>query len=94
MCDCLETVLEKIAPKMQPKKEVKDFKVDWANRIFRFDGGVGVGLYAEATYYNIKKNGTTFAKKTLVKNFVAMSFCPFCGQKLESDKPIFKEVQE
>lgn len=91
MCDCLKKVLENITPKMQPKKEVKDFKIDWADRVWRFDGGVGVGLYVEATYYNIKKNGDTFANRTKDRMFVAMTFCPFCGQKFEKGEPLLKE---
>lgn len=91
MCDCLKTVLEKITPMMQPKKEVKDFRIDWADRVLRMDGGVGVGLYVEATYYNIKKNGDTFANKTNVKRFVVMSYCPFCGQKFEKGVPLLEE---
>lgn len=91
MCDCLKTVLEKITPMMQPKKEVKDFRIDWADRVWRLDGGVGVGLYIEATYYGIKKNGDTFANKTTKRNFVAMTFCPFCGQKFKKGEPLLEE---
>ncbi len=83
MCNCIETVLEEIKEKLKPKKEVLEFKVDWQGRVLRFDGGCGVGLYAESEYRDIKKNGDPFLNKTKDKHFVAMSFCPFCGESLK-----------
>lgn len=86
MCNCLETVLTDIAKKLKPKRDVLDFKVSWQGRVFRFDGGCGVGLYVESEYINIKVDGTPYKSRTKNKNFVAMLFCPFCGENLEIPK--------
>ena len=83
MCNCLETVLKKLEGQLKPKGKVLDFKCDWQGRVLRFDGGCGVGLYVESEYRNIKKDGTPFANKKKNSNFVAMSFCPFCGESLK-----------
>lgn len=83
MCNCLIEVKEKLAEKLKPKKEVLDFKCSWKGEVLRFDSGCGVGLYIESEYRSIKKDGTPFANKTKNENFIAMSFCPFCGQSLK-----------
>lgn len=85
MCECFQKTLGKIELLVKPY-ECNDFKIDWSGRILRFDGGFGVGLYVEAEYYKIKKNGEQFANKSKDKRFVALSFCPFCGKSLNSDK--------
>jgi len=84
MCDCFETTLEKISEKIKeniPKKAI-EYKCDWKGRVLRFDGGLGVGLYVESEYRNIKKDSTPYANKKTVSNFVALSYCPFCGEKI------------
>ena len=82
-CNCLETVLEEIKISLKPKQEVLDFKCDWKGQVLRFDGGCGVGLYIEKEYRCIKKDGTPFSKIKKDDHFVAMSFCPFCGESLK-----------
>lgn len=84
-CNCLNEVKEKLAEKLKPNEEVLNFKCDWKGTVLRFDGGCGVGLYIESEYIKIKKDGTPFANKTKNENFVAMSFCPFCGKSLKKD---------
>jgi hypothetical protein len=86
MCNCLETVLEKVKEQIKPKHEVLDFKCDWKGQVLRFDGGCGVGLYIEQEYRNIKKDGTPYANKNKDEHFIAMSFCPFCGESLKVDE--------
>lgn len=83
MCDCFKRILEEVEPKIKPKNKVEDFKIDWADKVLRFDGGLGVGLYIESEYYKIKKDGCKFANKTKNKNFMALSFCPFCGESVK-----------
>lgn len=85
-CNCLEKVKGELEEVLKPKKEVLDFKCDWKGRVFRFDGGCDVGLYIESEYRSIKKDGTPYANKTKNENFVAMSFCPFCGKSLKKDE--------
>ncbi len=85
MCDCLKTVLEKIEGNLKPKGEVLDFKIRWKGQVLRFDGGCPVGLYVESEYRNIKNNGTPYKNLTKSEKFVAMSFCPFCGESLKEE---------
>ena len=80
MCNCFTETLEKINEKIKPKN-CEEFESDWKGKILRFDGGFGVGLYVDSEYYKIKKNGDRFQNKTKNSNFIAMSFCPFCGKK-------------
>ena len=81
MCDCFKTVLEKIEPMIKPEK-CEEFSFDWRDRVLRFDGGIGVGLYVQAEYYKVKKDGSKFANKTKDSRFMALSYCPFCGEKI------------
>ena len=83
MCNCFDMVLSRVTEKLKPKKEVAGFKTDWKGQVLRLDGGCGIGLYVESEFYNIKKDGTLFANKTKDSHFIALSFCPFCGEKLE-----------
>lgn len=88
-CNCLKTVLEKIEVQLKPKREVLDFKIKWKGSVLRFDGGCGVGLYIESEYRDIKKDGSSYKNLTKSDNFVAMSYCPFCGvgfKEKESEK--------
>lgn len=85
-CNCLNEMKEKLAERLKPKRAVVDFKCDWKDKVFRFDGGCGVGLYIESSYRNIKKDGSLYANKTTNSNFVAMSYCPFCGESLKNIK--------
>jgi len=82
MCNCLERILKEVEPKIKPKNEVLDFKIGWKGEVMRFDGGCGVGLYVESEYRNIKTNGEPYRLATKKENFIAMSFCPFCGESL------------
>ena len=86
MCNCLDVVLNKVSENLKQKKEVLDFTCDWKGKVLRFDGGCGVGLYIEREYRSIKKDGTPFSNKTKSEHFVALSYCPFCGQKIEKEK--------
>lgn len=86
ICNCLNEVKDKLAEKLTPKEKVVNFKCDWKDRVLRFDGGCGVGLYIESSYTKIKKDGSLYANKTTNSNFVAMSFCPFCGSSLKIKK--------
>lgn len=85
MCNCFNEVLQKIEDRLRPKNKVLDFKVDWKGKVFRLDGGLGVGLYVESEYRKIKKDGTPFSNKTKSDHFVGMSFCPFCGKSLKEE---------
>ena len=82
MCNCLKRVLKELEPKLKPKEEVLEFKIGWKGQVLRFDGGCPVGLYVESEYRSVKVNGTPYKNMTKNENFVAMSFCPFCGESL------------
>lgn len=84
-CNCLEKMKNEISEHLKPKEKVLDFKCDWKGQVLRFDGGCGVGLYIEKSYRRIKKDGTPFANKTKDSHFVAMSYCPFCGESLKKE---------
>ena len=88
MCNCLNTVLEKTEEKLKPSKKILDWKIYWKDQVFRFDGGCGVGLRIAYEYRLLKKDGTPM--KNLRKNdiFIAMSFCPFCGESLKEAKDV------
>lgn len=85
-CGCFERILQEVTPLVRAENEVEDFKIDWRDSVFRFDGGCGIGLYIRAEYYKIKKNGDKFANKTKDDRFIALSFCPFCGEKLKAKR--------
>ena len=82
-CNCLNETLDKISSLVQEKipKNAEEYSIDWRGRVLRFDGGVGVGLSVEFEYRNMKKDGTPYAKMKKESRFVAMDFCPFCGEK-------------
>ena len=87
MCKCFETVLNNISEKVKeslPKNSV-EFKCDWKGKVLRFDGGLGIGLYIEHDHRNVKNDGTLYKNKKKEENFVALSFCPFCGEDLKED---------
>lgn len=87
-CDCLNDVKNKLSEKLTPKEKVVNFKCNWKDQVFRFDGGCGVGLYIESSYIKIKKDGTLYANKTIKSLFVAMSYCPFCGKSLKKEENV------
>ena len=85
MCNCLDETLNQISKKVKETIPLKaiDYKCDWKGKVFRFDGGCGVGLYVDYEYRNVKTNGEPYKNKNKDSSFVAMSFCPFCGESLE-----------
>lgn len=82
-CNCFERVLKEIEPKLKPGDDVLDWKIDWQGQVMRFDGGCGIGLYVESEFRHTKKDGTPYRNLTKNSNFIAMSFCPFCGESLK-----------
>ena len=84
MCNCFKEILEEISDKIKEKvpKNATEYECDWKGRVLRFDGGLGVGLYVEHGYRNVKKDGSPYSNKKKESNFVALSFCPFCGEKI------------
>lgn len=88
MCNCLEETLDKVNEKIKERvpKKATEFKSDWKGKVFRFDGGCGVGLYIEWEYRNAKKDGTPYANKKKEESFIALTFCPFCGEKMGKPK--------
>ncbi|MCK4500238.1 hypothetical protein KAU11_07060 [Candidatus Babeliales bacterium] len=84
MCNCFENTLERIRDKIKeniPTNAI-EYECDWKGKVFRFDGGLGIGLYVEYEYRNIKKDSTPYANKKRESNFIALSYCPFCGEKI------------
>ncbi len=86
MCDCFDRILKEIKPRLKPKQEVIEFKINWKGQVMRFDGGCGIGLYVETEFRHVKTDGTPYKNLTKKENFIALSYCPFCGESLEKDK--------
>ena len=88
MCDCLETVLKNVEDQVKPKEQVLDWKADWKDSVFRFDGGCGVGLRVEYEYRHIKKDKTPYKNLKKSDVFIAMSYCPFCGKSMKKEEKV------
>ena len=84
-CNCFNEELEKlktaIVEKILPKNAEKEsLKVDWKNRVLRFDGSTNnVVLRLDCSYQRIKVNGEPYRHRTDHPVSVRMQFCPFCG---------------
>ena len=86
MCNCLnETLTEvmgKVADSLSENADKSTLKVEYKNRFLRFDGkenNVMIGISFD--YYKVKKDTTHAKNKTKGSINLAMSYCPFCGDK-------------
>jgi hypothetical protein len=92
MCDCINTVTEKILAKQAEQKPertilpLEEFDGEGlGNRAFTFGSGDGYKMFVPFVYrYTFKKtNGeTSKTRKETVNMF--FTYCPFCGTKYDS----------
>lgn len=89
MCNCQTEVLERVSNKIKtdilPKNAMPETVViDWENKAFTSKGLV-VGLPVAYEYQREKANGDVYKNKNKGTVSMFMSYCPFCGEKLNKD---------
>jgi len=88
MCDCLETVGERMKQRLMEKvpegAEVKKgFDTGWENTCLSLSGGgLIVMLKYKLAYRANKKDGSPAKNLTRMDGNVTMNYCPFCGEKM------------
>lgn len=87
-CECTKTMLEKVDESIRktlPSNVVDgSYESQWQNKVYRLDGGKNdVMLGVNIEYQQSKKDGTHYKNKSKKHIHVAMTFCPFCGEKYE-----------
>jgi hypothetical protein len=82
----MKNMLVKVADKVkEDSPKHVDFGINWKGKVFRFDGSDNdVMLQAEYSMIRLKKDDTPHARRTTETISVAMSYCPFCGEKFEN----------
>jgi hypothetical protein len=90
MCNCIKEIPVKVLETLQknkPESQISD--VDFANQAFGFlDGGFTSSKVYLPIQYSIsfrKKNGE-MSKMQRKEVSMFASFCPFCGEKLETEE--------
>ncbi len=90
MCNCLEEIGAKVHARIMERvpegAEVsKGFDTGWDGTVLSFTSGkLHVMMTYKLAYRMKKKNGEMAKNLTKTECSVAMSYCPFCGEKQES----------
>lgn len=90
MCNCINEIGEKIEAKLMDEvpdgAEIsKGFDTGWDGTVMLLGTGkLHVMLKYKLAYRIKRKNGEMAKNKTHSECSVAMSYCPFCGEKQEA----------
>lgn len=86
MCNCMNETIDKVKVQVieqLPKHE--SLKVQWTGQMMRLDGGKNnVMLPIKISYRKLKNDDTPHRNETKTDSFMAMNYCPMCGDKYEA----------
>jgi len=89
MCNCTQETEQRYKEHLKNNdstfKDIEDFEVEFVNKAFMFGSGrTELVLPIEVEWKHTAKSGRVSTKRK--KSSFAMSFCPFCGEKIDKVK--------